>query len=239
MEDNKEIINELMELTPLLVELQKKHPYSISPDYFDNLPHHIYTKLYSPDPLLDLPKQSPYSTPSGYFDELPVAIKAKIEKLNPLREVQNELEEIAPLLNTINKKPIYTVPPLYFDLPINPIREPEATEKKTLKLGTRTKILRYAAAAVFIAIVSTLIIFNPKTERNTVKANNTQTGSRVQKLTEQEIITFIGTTSPSENLPSTINSPAPKNGDITISVSKIPDEEIKKFLQENGVEVEM
>jgi len=240
MEHNKEILQELAELTPLLVELQKRNPYSISPDYFNNLPEQICLGLHYSTGLPDqLTKTNPYTVPSDYFNRLPEKIVAEIQGLHSAKDVHEELEIIAPVLNTIKKEPVYRVPGTYFS-ELTPLkRNVGATEINVAKLLTGKKIIKYAAAAVVLGVISTRIIFNRTGNRDTTRANNAETHTGVQKLTEQEIITFLKTTSPSENLPSTNVGPIPKNSDITISVSKIPDEEIKQFLKENGVEVEM
>ena len=48
----------------------------------------------------------PYQVPANYFEELPAIVRSSIEK----EAVYNELELIAPLLNTIPKKTVYQIP---------------------------------------------------------------------------------------------------------------------------------
>jgi hypothetical protein len=87
----------------------------------------------------------PYRIPDLYFVSFPDAMLLLAKKQANSNEVQNELVEIAPLLNSISKKPIQALPDGYFsqiNIPVN-----QANLPIVKKMPIR-KIVSYAAAAM-------------------------------------------------------------------------------------------
>lgn len=82
------------------INLPKTVPYQIPSGYFDGLANKI----------LDSLKQSNKSVPQGYFDSLSALLLHKVKQ----SDVENELAEIAPLLNNISRHNINQVPIGYF-----------------------------------------------------------------------------------------------------------------------------
>jgi flagellar assembly factor FliW len=237
MQNKNTIIDELKEITPFLIPLQGKSiPYSISTEYFSTLPENILNKLHSnSDPSCNFTTVNPYVFPADYFTTLPEIIIRKIRMEESKSRVSEETAEISPLLNTINKKPVFTVPEAYFDN-IQPTLGLRSEKKiKPFTTVVRTKFFNYAVAALVTGILvlgALLLKVKNSRESNTAEA--------VQNLSEQEIINFLKTTSPTDNVvSSSTNSTNTPDNKIKSSVSAMSDKEIQQFLKENGEQVEM
>ncbi|MCW3108295.1 MAG: hypothetical protein JWQ09_2801 [Segetibacter sp.] len=240
MENNNKILHELEDISPLLTQFENKTPYSVSSSYFSTLSDRIAEKIKSGEELTwYFTRENPYFTPAGYFETLPAIIVQKIEKEESKSDVFEEMEEISPLLNTISKKPVYTVPDGYLAKAEWNKSETTVKKAKVVSFTTSKRAFNYAAAAVIIALLTIgMFLFTGK-ENTTSQADNVKAASEVKKLSEQEIIDFLKTASPTENIVSVTNSANTNDNDIKSSVSKMTDKEIQEFLQENGEQDEM
>lgn len=108
MNKRDHILQELQEIAPALAALNRAMPYALPEGYFDTISANVLMKI-----QLTESRSSTYSSPAGYFDTLPNMILAKIKAGQ--NEVAAELNEVAPLLNTISKAPVYAVPEGYFE----------------------------------------------------------------------------------------------------------------------------
>jgi len=236
MDNNNKIISELQRVAPTLAALPKNNPYKVSPNYFSALPEDIIKRTKKEGDLnMNLSRQNPYSVSPDYFLNLPAIILQRIEMEEAKGPVFEEMEQISPLLNTIRKAPVYTVPEHYFDeFGLNK-RVMTGKKAKVVSFATKRNLIRSVVAAIFVGVLCLGVVMFRRNERlNTVAIKQSTPVFGVQKLTEQEIITFLKTTSPADNVVSNANITKPTDNDITISVSKIPDNEIQEFLKENG-----
>jgi len=238
METNNKILQELKEISPLLIQVTQRNPYSISSSYFDTLAQGVVEKIKSGAELhWHFSKENIYSTPANYFEALPATIVQKIKSEETKNTVFEEMEEISPLLNTISKKPVYTVPAGYLDATKWNKDEIKAEKAKVISFTSVSKAVRYIAAAVIIGLLAIGIFLF--TGKQTAQTANAKAAAELKQLSEQEIVDFLKTTSPTENMVSTSNNNNTKENDIKSSVSKMSDNEIQQFLQENGEQVEM
>lgn len=117
MENRINIVNELMELSPVLAQTQPNMPYRVPEGYFDQLPEKILalsrTSQETPA-LLNQGKQTPYSIPQGYFENLADTVLGKIKTIEA-GSPKDEIETLSPLLSKLTKKATYNVPADYFD----------------------------------------------------------------------------------------------------------------------------
>lgn len=238
MEQNSnKILQELKEISPLLIQVDNTNPYTTSFSYFSNLADDIIGKIKSgTEAEWYLTKENAYSAPAGYFETLPATIVQKIKGGEYKSEVFEELENISPLLNTISKKTVYSVPKGYLDS-VN-WNKSELFVKKAKVISLRfSRAIKYTAAAVIIGLLAIgIFLITGKQNTDTARA---KAASEVKQLSEQEIVDFLKTTSPAENIVSTVNNNSTKENDIKSSVSKMSDNEIQQFLKENGEQVEM
>lgn len=247
MENNNKILQELQDISPLLISARNSNPYKVAFSYFDNLADSIIEKIRSEaEPSFSFSKENVYNAPAGYFDSLSASIVQQIKEKTLLNEVFEEMETISPLLNTISKKPVYTVPEGYFEKAewndlMNGNTARVVKPAKIISLAKSRKVVRYVAAAAIIGSLAIgSFLFNGK--QNTLQqatATNEQAASEVKTLSEQEIVDFLKTTSPGENIALTTSGTLIKDNDIKNSVSEMSDAEIQRFLQENGEADEM
>lgn len=182
MGDNINILNELKELnSTVLINAERKNlyaypdgyfyelsanivrqiwfqslpflnPYSVPEGYFENLPEIILDKLAVKSNYSHAVTKTLYNVPHGYFNNLAGNILQKIKSKN--NTVQEELEEIAPLLSTIPKTNVFTVPARYFET-LAPVQTKLSEQPvKVISIGTKARRwIAYAAAACIAAFM--------------------------------------------------------------------------------------
>lgn len=236
--NNNKILEELKEITPLLSRLENKNPYAVSFSYFDNLADKILEKIITgAEPSYFFTRKNPYSAPVGYFRNLSASIMLKVEEEASKSEIFEEMEEISPLLNTISKRNVYTAPDGYFVKAEWTKSSVPVKKSKVVSISTGKRFFNYAAAAIIGLLVTGLFLFTGKENRNATA--NVKAASEVKKLSEQEIVDFLKTTAPTENIIVTNNGSNKKDSDIKSIVSQMSDKEIQQFLEENGAKDEM
>ncbi|GEO10537.1 hypothetical protein [Segetibacter aerophilus] len=235
MEKNNKILQELQECAPSLMQIDNKTPYRVALTYFDGLSGAITEKIkLNSDVKYYFSTDMPYSIPGDYFENFSSRVLEKIYEEEEVNEAFDELKEIAPLLNKISRKPVYSIPANYFEekqWKKNIIADSRA---KIISITAPKKIYRFLAAAVIIGLLAIgLFIFIGKDNTN-ARSYQVKAIPAVNKLSEQEIVEFLKTTSPNENIVSNKNIQRSKHNDIRSAVSRMSDEEIQEFLQENG-----
>jgi len=184
MEENINILTELREAgSTILLNANRDNLYFISPDYFNNLPRDVMSRIF----VESIPRTNPYTVPGGYFDQLSTIILENIsahesisileggaEMLysvpqgyfesfasNVLQKIKGqtsdsvhaELEELSPLLSKIPKTNVYAIPDGYFDA-LTPLKkEKENTPAKVISFGAKTRSWINYAAAACVAAI--------------------------------------------------------------------------------------
>jgi hypothetical protein len=238
--ENRDIIsNELMKISPLLTQIKKENVYSVAPSYFESLAQTILHRLnlvgrsaYSPS------SANPYTVPEDYFKNFSYSILETIKSGKVLNEVEQELTEIAPLLNTISKNPTYRIPDGYFQ---NFNTTNTFTKPKARVIPISKKFLRYAAAAIITVLMAVGgYLFLQKDVRDPqIQVANVKFDVKVLK--DDEIIEFLKTHSGEATSFSSEKTKVKQN--IKNRLKEKSDEEIRKYLQENldlsGIEVDI
>ncbi len=114
MEKKENILQELQEISLVVATISNRNVYSVPAGYFDALADNVLADVQT----LNQPAvPAPYNVPGGYFDALASNILKRIkeEEGNKILQVHEELEQIAPLLNSISKTAPFNVPAGYFD----------------------------------------------------------------------------------------------------------------------------
>lgn len=237
MENEKYILQELKEISPSLVQIEKTNVYSVSSYYFDRLSLEIMNKVNAgTEPVYYFSDATPFTVPEGYFENLPKKIleRALREQENS-DEIFDEMEEISPLLNTISKKPVFSVPNGYFENleTVRPFTsKPEA--KVVLMTTTRQKFFGYMVAAVITALMAIGIFLLTGKTGDPLQANGNRI-EEVNNLSEQEIMEFLKTNStPDEVNAASFNSISNEH-ELENSLKEMSDKEIQQFLKENEV----
>jgi hypothetical protein len=239
METKNEILNEMNELSPTVAAIANANVYDVPEGYFSGLADEIIMQVKA-EYLLRQNVSVPYKIPENYFTGLSNNILSKIRSEN---EVFSELEEVAPFLNTITKKNIYTIPTLYFENFSQNINVAKPAPVKVFSIGSQTrKWFTYAAAAVFTGIVGTgifLRIENHKTiDQQPVKSsyaeiNNIDVNQGISGLSDEELAKYLDAHSSENDI--TVPASAEDNIDVQDFLNNASDEEIQQYLNSTKI----
>ena len=170
MTNRDTILQELQELNSSLGNTSYQNiTYQVPGGYFEGLAAEILKRIKALEsttvkeemshlsPLLSsIKKDMPFTVPDGYFDSLEKKLEQTIS--NKIDQApQEELAELSPLLSGLKTKTTYTAPEGYFEH-LQPVVNIESnrSEVKVISI-TRRKWFRYAAAAVVVGFVATLV----------------------------------------------------------------------------------
>jgi hypothetical protein len=222
MNRSEHILQELTESAPTLAALRGDMPYTIPQAYFDTLPEIVLNKI-----RLNSSQSATYAVPEGYFNALPKLVMARIKAGQ--NEVAAELNEIAPLLNTISKAPVYAVPEGYFNQFSAPV--PAA---KVVKMGSSRRWMQLAVAAVTMGVLVTgAFLFTDQRQQGLDYA-------QYQSIDAQAALKDL----PDETLIDYLESHAALSGSDVVEESAntesnglqmISDEELSNFVNDNPV----
>ena len=164
MSNKAEIVNELMEISPLLAGMERINPYSVPAGYFEGLDEHLLTLAKVEDhssALRGIAMKNPMQVPSGYFDSLAGSILDKIKaEENP--SVEQELRSLSPMLYAMDKVNVFSVPAGYFESLSDDLLNKVSPKEAKIVSFTRSKTIswmRFAAAAMVVGLVGMFSFF--------------------------------------------------------------------------------
>ena len=236
MEKQNNFTDEIKVIAPSLSEVDKAMPYWISADHFEQLSNNILFAV-----KLDSVKNNslPYAVPTNYFENLSSAILSKTileDKCNSI-SVYDELVNIAPVLNTIGKQTIYSVPLGYFD-GINPLHT-QHIQTKIITLFNSKKWLKYAIAACLtgILVTGTFMFNNKKGGVDYAAYKKIDVPNSINKLSNDELINYLDNVNSitNANYATTLDYKLPE---IQDHIQSISDEELNQYLQEANISLE-
>lgn len=233
---NKNIIfEELKEISPLMVQIKNINVYSVSLSYFDELSLKVIKKIRLTEELYNTSVPvSPYRIPENYFKNLPETIFDKILSTQKrLTEVFEETEAIAPILNTISKQPMYTVPADFFENMQIPVMEVKKQETKVVSMYNWPKLFKFSAAAVVI-LFSGIGLYTITSKNNSPLAFGNNARNKVKNLSKEEIVNFLKSNIPAENVTSVSRYKLKNENAVKSSLKEISEKEIQQFLMETG-----
>ncbi|MBP6686722.1 MAG: hypothetical protein KA160_02600 [Lacibacter sp.] len=158
MTRNKDIANELEQISIVVAQVNPMVPYQVPEVYFDTLSSVIMARIaaggHEENSLLQVAdKQMPQDIPASYFDTLSENILNKI-KTQPEQTATDELATLSSLLAGISKNNVYEVPAGYFDSLADTSTEKIKQETKVVSIFSRKLILRFASAAVVFTMIA-------------------------------------------------------------------------------------
>jgi hypothetical protein len=232
---NKDIIQELSDLGSNLQDISK-NIYSVPTGYFEGFSEQMLSVIKANESLAwlsSLPKEMPFHVPAGYFDELDEKIMEIIRSHPDYRTSREEIESISPLLSSISKRPVYSVPKEYFEN-FKPGVE-EETETKIVSITGR-RWLRYAAAAVIAGII---LMVGVMTFDNSHKDSAGKTLAKFEKEVKkindvkstENLIEFMDAGLNEKELASTNRSI--KTDDVQVLLKDVSIDELKDFSEES------
>ncbi len=236
---NEEILLELSQISPALTNISRNHVYSVPLNYFDGLAGNILKQIKD-----DIASQTlgaaanPYKIAGDYFTSLPDEIMGKIQQGKLRSEVYAELEEVAPLLNTISRQMPYQVSLDYFenftvDETVRKIKD--HTPAKIINPGWFARSYKYAAAAVIAGVViGSTFLLAPETGSENTSATYTSSiniPAEVNKVSEADITEFLdnNTVIPEASASNTISN---NEVDFIQVLENTSEEDIKDYLKQ-------
>ncbi len=226
--------------------LPSENPYTVSQTYFEELPDIILEKIniHENIHLTSSGKSNVYLVPDDYFDNLADNILGKI-KTSTIGSVQQELEEISPLLNKLPKTNVYTVPQNYFS-ELDPLAGTDNTvinpSVKIISIGRNArKWINYAVAACIAAALfcgGYLYLFNRNSGSDAVPPlANMDVEKEISVLSDNEIANYLKN---NNNMAVYTNMGAeedqPQNIDMQNLLQNVSDEEIQQYLDDDSGE---
>lgn len=232
MQKNNYILQELMEVSPYMANISKTNVYSVSPTYFNDLSEEIIKKIMlNKECAYNFPASTPYNIPENYFTSLPQLILQNVLNHHQSGDVIEEMEAISPLLNTISKKQVYSIPPDFFDKVQIPFREMRKHETKVVSANKWSIFLKLSAAAVVTSLLA--IGVYTITGRDTITARGRNTKNVVKSLSSEEIVNFLKKHS-FENVTSASEEESKHEDEIKSFLKDISDVDIQRFLKQTG-----
>ncbi|HLX92879.1 MAG TPA: hypothetical protein VKR32_14435 [Puia sp.] len=230
--------------------LAKDLPFSAPPaGYFDGFADKLMQRLRSNNsesvdeelaslsPLLTtISRKVPFSVPDGYFEELPLTA---VEGIRAVEYVSEKTSEASPWLEALRTKETYSVPEGYFEGFCGQVFSAlniEPQKARVVPMNWKRQLIRVAAAAVVVGVISTATLFIINKKPQPAKVNDPI--AALSKLSDDEMINYLQ----NQDLPiadSAIDNPVaaldltPGNGDARDLFSNISDEELNQYINED------
>ena len=235
---NKDIIQELSDLESSLADINLQNIYSVPKGYFDGFAGQVISlirKDENPAWLSSLPKESPYWVPAEYFEGLEERIMQAIQNHPDYQTSKEELQSISPLLNSLNKRPVYSVPDGYFEN-FKSEAEQEKSGARVISTAGR-KWYRYAAAAVVAGIIALagLMIYKNNHGKDGVDKTIARFEKEVKKIDDvkqtENLIDFMDAGLNEKELAS--NRKKIKTDDVQKLLQDVSTDELKDFNEQS------
>ncbi|MEO7802581.1 MAG: hypothetical protein ABIR81_11300 [Ginsengibacter sp.] len=153
MKHSSQIEQELYDAAPTLAKAGKENVFIIQDNYFNLLSDRILERVTATSVYSLATSETVFTTPENYFSKLPGQVMARIKELDNIENhnVRKEIEELSPLLASLQDKNVFTVGSEYFST-FNVITK---TEAPVVKMQVFNKFWKYAAAAAIAGIMAT------------------------------------------------------------------------------------
>jgi len=246
MAQREYILQELREINSSLAGIEQYPMYQVPMGYFDNLAGEIMKKVRASEaataneelrhlsPVLGgMSKTGPYLVPAGYFDSIEKKL-AEIIFTSKDQTVEEELETLSPLLLQLKDKPTYSVPEHYFEQLEQPNRNTKPVQKtKAISIASR-KWVRYAAAAIVVALVATIgfRFLNKKQTIEPADQSFAWVEKNLKKVSTDDINAFVESVSTEST--DIVKSDA--KDEVRNLLKDVTDKEIQDFLNETQVD---
>lgn len=239
MSRSVDISNELKEISPVLSELGPVIPFKVPEGYFEGLSDMIIDKIQAE--VISLPSVSEsFQVPEGYFEQFSQSIIAKIKAAESDRnEIEMELEEVAPLLNTISRKPVFTLPEGYFD---STDFASNSTKVKSIapvfSLRSARRLMQYAAAAVVTGVLimgAFMFTDNGNINQQYEQYKQIDIPSGLNHVSDEALENYLSNPDhTSVHLTATANDQEEEILDVKSNIQNLSDDELTQYLNENA-----
>jgi hypothetical protein len=222
---NDHIGAELQLLAPRLATAGRGMPYSVPHGYFENFPESTVSRLNAQ------PKQD---VPEGYFEHFALNMLQKVRT----NEVREELEGIAPVLNTLSKSMPYSLPEGYFEQWKPAIQEPAVQQPaKIISFGGGFRWKQWAAAAAILltaGLAWQLWVNSPDNAPATAAINPAAVDSLLSGLDANSLSGYLETEQSGLDFTSLLSM---AEQDIETGVKQLSTEELKWYLENQAISI--
>jgi hypothetical protein len=153
MENRKDILNELVVISPTIAALEKVNVFTVPQGYFECLSADILMGIETENGSIKTPSLAG-DVPAGYFDSLAGSILAKI-KTQQSADADTEMRALSPMLYSIQNEKVYEVPTGYFEGLSQSVLSALNPPVKVVSMKRRTAVFfKYAVAAAFTGMMA-------------------------------------------------------------------------------------
>ncbi len=244
MKPVNDIMREMEQLSPTIAAIGNGNVYAVPSGYFDNFTETVLAQL-NAEQILYKNISTPFAIPAGYFEGFAANLitKIKAQENKDLGEL-DELSSIAPLLNTISKENVYTVPANYFQNFVPLINAQTAAPARVVKMQHSRRWFMYAAAVITgLLAVGAFLFENKNTKSNIIieKVNayaqfsKMNISENISKLSDAELASYLSQPAADyEDDDSTEIVPVGNDTNMVQDfITTSSDEELQQYLKEN------
>lgn len=208
MKNRIDILNELLELSPVIAAIEKVNVFTVPNGYFENVVADVLMGIENENGSIGNVSavDSSADVPAGYFEMLSDSILSKI-KAAEAEDAVAEIRILSPMLYSIQKENVFEVPVDYFENLSDTVLHKIAPQPEVIVMQRRsTAFFKYAVAAAFTGVMA-LGVFK-----------------------------FTGNTNNKIDLPGYVTAGLQVQ-DVDRELAKISDDDIVKFLEAGGSDI--
>ncbi len=224
MKVSEEIKIELTQLAPVLADAQKQMPYTLPEGYFTHFPV-IILQMAQAAPADDVPE--------GYFENFATGMLQKVRSLS----ITEELDEVAPLLNRIEKSMPYSLPEAYFEQWKPNLNIEQKQPARVVKMGAGNWKQWAAAAAVIITIgIGWQFLVNKPVDDTVVAATYSDPAldTFLNKVDANSLTGYLEDEQANSEFASLLML---AQQDVETGVKQLSDDDLKWYLENQAVEM--
>jgi hypothetical protein len=223
MKERDDIQNELRQLAPNLANVTRQMPYNVPDGYFDRFCIGI----------LEAARVAPDSdVPAGYFDNFATVMLQKVRSIS----VTEELDEVAPMLNRLDKTMPYHLPEGYLANWKPELATSIAQPAKVVKMGMGNwKKWAVAAAVVVTMGISWQFLVNKPTDNTVVEATVTDPAldTLLNKVDANSLTGYLEDEQANSEFASLLMI---AQQDVETSLKQLSDDDLKWYLENQAIE---
>jgi hypothetical protein len=232
MENRNDILTELQLISPLVAGLEPVNPFTVPAGYFDALPGNILAKIRG----VATASAEIYQVPAGYFEDLAENILLKIKAAS--HETRDELNEVAPLLNTISRGEVFSIPAGYFEQAnlAETVRNAKR-DVKVVRMRKANRWMQYMAAAMMAGILVTgaFLFTDTNPDLSNEKNERLDISSELNKVSEADLVTYVNNPEHAAAAPATTQLASEDElAEVKHHIKQVSDDELNQYMKENG-----
>jgi hypothetical protein len=254
MQNSTDILNELQTLSPLVAGIGNVNVFTVPGGYFEQVADGILKAAKEENTALSgsVFNKPAMEVPQGYFDSLADSI---LNKIKAQADPETSLKELSPLLNSISNKNVFTVPQSYFEnLAGNVLNKITAEDNAATELKDLSPMLQriqgenvFTVPQGYFESLPGNILNNAKPQPAKVVMMARRRTATILKYAVAAVFTGLmalgvfkftgGFGGEVIELPPYV-AEGQKIGNVDEALLKVSDEDIIKYLQVNGADVD-